>query len=223
MNTDQYRCIVFDWDGTLIDSIARIVASLKVAGRQVCGIEITDQSARDVIGMGLQEALARLLPGESDEIHLAAAEAYKRDFIVDNKVPSPLFEGVLEMLDDLKTRGFTLAIATGKSRLGLDNAIAEHDIEHLFTTTRCAGEYPSKPDPEMLLSIMRETGFAAEQTLMIGDSEHDMRMAANAGVGAVAVPHGAHDAEVLLQHQPLMCLQHIAEISDVLSHNCLTS
>jgi phosphoglycolate phosphatase len=219
MKSAHYRCLVFDWDGTLIDSIERIVTSLQTAALQTCKTHVTEVAARNVIGMGLMEALLALLPDASEAQLQLAADAYKHDYIHDNKVPSQLFTGVKEFLQELKSGGYLLAIATGKSRIGLDLSLAEHALEDFFATTRCAGEYRSKPHPEMLLSIVNDYDVAADTTLMIGDSEHDMRMANNAGIAAIGVTHGAHSAEVLERYDPLMCLQHITDLSDFLSHN----
>lgn len=219
MPSSPYQCLVFDWDGTLIDSIERITSSLQTAARKVCGLRVDEQTARDVIGMGLAEAIARLLPDADESTRKQAAEAYKQDFLYDNPVPTPLFDGVRELLNELRQGGHLLAVATGKSRAGLDRALEEHNMHDMFATTRCAGEYASKPHPEMLLAIMQDFNIPAEHTLMIGDSEHDMRMASNAGVAAVGVTHGAHSADVLAQFGPLQCLSHITDLSRFLSHN----
>jgi len=120
------------------------------------------------------------------------------------------------MLDELLDKGFTLAIATGKSRSGLEHSLAEHPVGHYFTTTRCAGENQSKPHPEMLLGILNDTQTNAEHALMIGDSEHDLMMAKNANVDAVAVTHGAHTADRLMEHKPLLCLDRVASLSSLL-------
>ncbi len=216
--TLPYQCLVFDWDGTLIDSIERITTSLQSAAHKVCGLQVDEQRARDVIGMGLMEAIARLLPDADADTRQRAAEAYKQDFLYDNPVPTPLFDGVRDLLGELQASGYLLAVATGKSRAGLERALDEHDMRGFFVTTRCAGEYASKPDPEMLHAIMRDYDLSDKRTLMIGDSEHDMRMAANADVDAVGVTHGAHSEAELLQHSPLRCLQHITDLSGFLHH-----
>lgn len=218
----EYRCLVFDWDGTLIDSIERITTSLQVAADKVCGIQVSKTDARDVIGMGLTEAVTKLLPGAEASLIEQTAEAYKQDYLYDSTVPCELFAGVRECLQQLRADGYLMAIATGKSRPGLDRSLAEHDMAQYFHTTRCAGEYPSKPQPDMLLSIVEDLDTHTGSTLMIGDSEHDMRMAKNAAVDAIGVTHGAHCADTLKRHDPVMCLQHITEISGFLSHNCAT-
>ena len=214
-----YNLLVFDWDGTLVDSIERIVTSLQNASQKVTGASVTEAAARDVIGLGLTEAIQRLHPEMNAEQVHHVAEAYKQHYLHENPVPANLFEGVKEFLDELIHQGFTLAIATGKSRTGLDHSLQEHQLASRFTTTRCAGEYRSKPHPEMLLGILQDLGTTAEQALMIGDSEHDLMMARNAGVASIAVTHGVQQAEVLLSHQPLACFDRITDLLPFLSHN----
>lgn len=219
MNNQPRKLLVFDWDGTLIDSIARIVSSLQFASESTCGVQVSEAAARNVIGLGLREAVEQLHPGMNTDAVAAVSEAYKQHFMHQNPIEAPLFEGVVDMLDDLRTRGYMLAIATGKSRIGLDHSLQTHKLAHYFSTTRCAGENPSKPHPQMLLGILGDTGTRAEHALMIGDSEHDLLMAKNAGVDAIAVTHGVHKAEVLLRHTPLACFDQITELSGFLSHN----
>ena len=219
MNTHARQLLVFDWDGTLIDSIARIVSSLQVASESVRGIQVSETAARNVIGLGLREAVEQLHPGMSETEITAVSNAYKQHFMHDNPIEAPLFEGVVDMLDDLRTRGYTLAIATGKSRQGLDHSLQAHKLALYFSATRCAGENRSKPHPQMLLGILDDVGSRAEHALMIGDSEHDLLMAKNAGVDAIAVTHGVHTAEVLLRHAPLACFDQITELSGFLAHN----
>ena len=214
-----YSLLVFDWDGTLIDSIEQITTSLQAASNIICNEEVTEEAARGVIGLGLQEAIKRLHPEKEQGLIEKMADAYRHHYLHENKVPSHLFEGVTDMLDELKSTGFTLAIATGKSRGGLDHSIIEHDVAHYFSTTRCAGEYLSKPHPEMLLGIVDDTQTNTEQTLMIGDSEHDLMMANNAGIDSIAVTHGAHSADKLMAHKPLLCLDRVTDLPKFLSNN----
>ena len=214
-----YSLLVFDWDGTLIDSIEQITTSLQAASNIICNEKVTEEAARGVIGLGLQEAIKRLHPEKEQCLIEKMADAYRHHYLHENKVPSHLFEGVTDMLDELKSTGFTLAIATGKSRGGLDHSIIEHDVAHYFSTTRCAGEYLSKPHPEMLLGIVDDTQTNTEQTLMIGDSEHDLMMANNAGIDSIAVTHGAHSADKLMAHKPLLCLDRVTDLPKFLSNN----
>ena len=217
--------MIFDWDGTLVDSIERIVTSLQFASKQAAGLETSESQARNVIGLGLHEAITKLHPeldikNQSTEI-MAIADAYRQHYLYDSEVPAPLFDGVEELLHELKREQYTLAISTGKSRTGLDRAIAEHNMADYFTATRCAGENKSKPHPEMLHEILNELNFSAHQALMIGDSEHDLKMANNASVKSIGVTHGVQDADTLEKYNPLVCLKNITDLSEFLNHNKL--
>ena len=212
----HYPLIVFDWDGTLVDSIERIVTSLQHASKTSLGESISAQQARDVIGLGLGEAIARLHPELPPHQLEPVIDAYKQHYLYENPVDAPLFPGVITLLQTLTDAGFTLAIATGKSRQGLERSIEEHDVAAFFTTTRCAGEYRSKPHPEMLLSILDELAVNAGDALMIGDSEHDLAMAQHAGVNSVGVTHGVHPAKVLQQFNPLFCLDDVTTLPEKL-------
>ncbi len=220
-----FPLLVFDWDGTLVDSIERIVTSLQHASKQAADIHIDETQARDVIGLGLNEAISKLHPELDAQLHATKlnniADAYRQHYLYDNTVPAPLFAGVSDLLDELRENGFTLAISTGKSRVGLEQSIDEHQLADYFATTRCAGENKSKPHPEMLHEILDELNFAASQTLMIGDSEHDLKMANNANVQCIGVTHGVHDAKTLEKFNPLICLNNITELSDYLIHDKL--
>ena len=221
----RFPLLVFDWDGTLVDSIERIVTSLQHASKQAADIHIDETQARDVIGLGLNEAISKLHPELDTQLRATKlnniADAYRQHYLYDNTVPAPLFAGVSDLLDELRENGFTLAISTGKSRVGLEQSIDEHQLADYFATTRCAGENKSKPHPEMLHEILDELNFAASQTLMIGDSEHDLKMANNANVQCIGVTHGVHDAKTLEKFNPLICLNNITELSDYLIHDKL--
>lgn len=220
MKSTRYDVLVFDWDGTLADSIDRIVTSLQFASRTIMKTEIDAGSARDVIGLSLRTAIVRLHPElDSNEAIETVASAYSQHYLFDNPVPAPLFEGVVDMLHDLRARGYTLAVATGKSRRGLDRALDEHGLGPLFAATRCATEHRSKPDPEMLDDIVRTLGATHRRTLMVGDSEHDLQMALNAGIDAIGVTRGVHNEEVLGRHRPLACLDDVTDLPEFLNDN----
>lgn len=218
-----FSLLVFDWDGTLVDSIERIVTSLQHASKQAIAADISETQAKNVIGLGLIEAINRLHPELDGERHSTElqriADAYRQHYLYDNPIPAPLFPGVKPLLNELKQRGYTLAISTGKSRAGLDRSILENDVADYFSLTKCATESKSKPDPQMLHEILRQLKFSNSQTLMIGDSEHDLKMAKNARVKSIGVTHGVHDADTLSKFEPLICLQNITDLSDYLSHN----
>jgi phosphoglycolate phosphatase len=216
---DKYKLLVFDWDGTLIDSIEQIVISLQIVSKKLCGENISEQAARSVIGLGLREAIETLHPEIEQTLIEEVAAAYKQHYLYENPIQPQLFDGVIDMLDEFIENGFKLAIATGKSRAGLDRSLGEHGLEHYFVTTRCAGENRSKPHPEMLAGIINDLNSAPEKTLMIGDSEHDLMMANHAQVDAIAVTDDAQQAKILMRHRPLMCLDKITDLSGFLSHN----
>lgn len=208
----RFELIVFDWDGTLMDSEARIVACLQAAFASL-GLEPPSREmARDVIGLGLEEALRRLVPDIEPALLAELIAQYRREFLVSNQTPSVLFPGARAMLEQLAAEGYRLAVATGKSRMGLDKALAETGLGELFHATRCADETFSKPHPQMLLELMDELGAHPRETLMIGDTEYDMQMATNAGASALAVSYGVHAPERLLIHGPLACFDELAAI-----------
>ncbi len=223
---NHFPLLVFDWDGTLVDSIERIVTSLQFASKQAVDINLSETRARDVIGLGLMEAITKLHPELDTPQHTDKlkdiADAYRQHYLYDNVVPAPLFRGVHELLNELREDGYTLAISTGKSRAGLEQSINEHQVADYFATTRCAGENRSKPHPEMLHEIIGELNFSASQSLMIGDSEHDLKMANNANMQCIGVTHGVHDEATLSRHNPLTCLTDITDLSAYLSHNYTT-
>jgi phosphoglycolate phosphatase len=206
------KLLVFDWDGTLMDSGDRIVSCVSAAVAELGLPPRAPQAVRDVIGLGLREAWEALYPGLGETLLGDLTERYRRHFLVQDTTPMPLFPGVTEVLTDLRAEGYLLAVATGKSRRGLDRALEETALGGLFAATRCADETRSKPHPQMLLEVMSELGAEAEQTLMIGDSEYDLRMAVDAGVGALAVAYGVKDCRHLLEFQPLGCLEAIGDL-----------
>lgn len=208
----RFELIVFDWDGTLMDSEARIVDCVQGAFADL-GLPLpTRESARDIIGLGLEEAMERLAPGIDRASLAALVLQYRRHFLVTNRTPSVLFPGARATLDWMAGQGYRLAVATGKSRAGLDKSLAETGLERTFHATRCADETFSKPHPQMLFELMDELGAGAEETLMIGDTEYDLQMARNAGVSALAVCYGVHSPERLLAQGPLACIDSLMAI-----------
>ena len=204
------RLIVFDWDGTLMDSESQIVACLRAAMRDL-GLEpLADDVLRNVIGLGLREAIDTLVPGQDMVFHDAFIGHYRNHWFASES--SRLFDGVREVLDICRQQDFLLGVATGKSRRGLDRMLGETGLEHCFDATRCADEAPSKPHPQMLVDIMQQLDVRPGQTIMVGDTEYDMEMATNAGAGKVAVTTGVHTPERLAQHAPMVTLQKLAEM-----------
>ncbi|HRN06303.1 MAG TPA: HAD-IA family hydrolase [Ottowia sp.] len=188
----QFDLICFDWDGTLFDSTAIIVRSIQQAVLDVGGAKPTDEAASYVIGMALMPALAHAAPDVPKEKYPLLGERYRHHYLATQHDIS-LFDGVLPMLADLKSRHHWLTVATGKSRRGLDDVLASRQLHGIFDGSRTADETAGKPDPRMLHELMREFGADPERTLMIGDTTHDLQMARNAGVASVGVSYGAHE------------------------------
>lgn len=206
-----FKLLVFDWDGTLMDSQARIVRSFTL-GIQDTGLESrTIAEIRYVIGLGLEEAVAELFPNSPPAKQAQLVARYRHHY-VNSPLSTSLFPGVEETLRQLANDGYWLAIATGKSRRGLDAAICESGLTGLFHSSRCADEANSKPHPQMLQEIMRELGIKPAHTLMIGDTEYDIQMAHNAQVAAIAMACGTQDKAHLLAQQPLACLDSLPEL-----------
>ena len=198
----RFDLIAFDWDGTLFDSTAIIVRSIQGAVRDVGGRVPSDKDAAYVIGLGLGQALAHAAPDVPKERYPLLGERYKHHYGREQDQIT-LFPGVLEMLNELKTRQYFLTVATGKSRWGLDQALAHVDLKDLFHASRTADETAGKPHPRMLHELMAEFGVAPGRTLMVGDTTHDLQLAANAGCASVGVNYGAHDASALEALKPL--------------------
>jgi phosphoglycolate phosphatase len=177
----------------------------------------SDQAAKTVIGLGLKEAMAALFPEHPSDMTLRLADSYRRYYSGKAINADGLFAGVLDMLTELKECGYRLAVATGKTRAGLNHALAATGTGLFFHSTRCADETASKPDPEMLFQLMRELDISQERTLMVGDSFHDLRMARNAGVSVVGVGCGANDLAELAEFGPLACIERTADLLKILS------
>ena len=214
----RFRVVVFDWDGTLADSTALIAAAIQQACRDIGEPVPDDTTARYVIGLGLADALAHVAPGLAPERHRDLAIRYRHHYLTgDPKIP--LFAGAREMLDELNGAGLLLGVATGKTRAGLNRALEQQGIADRFVATRCADEGFPKPNPDMLLHLMDRVGAEPRETLMIGDTTHDLELARNAGVAAVAVSYGAHASAGLAKCDPLALLHTIDELRRWLQAN----
>jgi len=213
---NKFDLMIFDWDGTLVNSIDWIVSCLQQAAAKMdCNIP-TDQAAKDVIGLSLVKALDELFPDVDTETKEQLIENYRQRFFSRQLSRNDLFPGVFDMLVELKQAGFQLAVATGKTRAGLDKALASTGTKELFNITRCADETDSKPAPKMIREIIDQLAVANHRSLMIGDSVHDLQMAANAGISSVAVTCGVHTPERLEAYKPLCCLTQATEILDLI-------
>ena len=207
----RFDLLVFDWDGTVVDSAAHIVASIQSACRDLGLAAPSEERARYIIGLGLTDAMQHLLPELPPEDYPKVAQRYRHHYLTGEEKVVP-FAGVREGIARLHRAGFMLSVATGKSRRGLDRALADTGLAALFHASRCADEGFSKPHPDMLLFLMDMLNVTAERTLMIGDTTHDLEMARNAGVPAVAVSYGAHEAVQLLDLAPLACAGSVDEL-----------
>jgi phosphoglycolate phosphatase len=194
----NFDLIVFDWDGTLMDSAGAIVRAILAACRDLGLPEPTEERARYVIGLGLADALAHAVPELSEDAYPEMVARYRHHYLSSDH-QLVLFPGVFELIRALADSGRMLGVATGKSRVGLNRALEHSGLGPFFHTTRCADECFSKPHPAMLHEIMEELGVAPERTLMVGDTTHDLDMASNAGVAGLAVSFGAHAPEALAQ------------------------
>ncbi|CAK0766309.1 phosphoglycolate phosphatase [Gammaproteobacteria bacterium] len=213
-----YRLIIFDWDGTLIDSEGHIVSCFQKAACDLGLPPLTYAAVRNIIGLGLMESCAVLLPSLDEAGQLKLVDRYRYHYFQESTHDSShLFPEVEKTLWRLHDNGYLLAIATGKSRRGLNRALREMNLEHFFHATRCADETTSKPDPRMVLEILDELNFSPGQAVMIGDTEYDMEMAHNAAIACIAVTYGAHERERLLRWQPLACLDELSELCALLA------
>jgi phosphoglycolate phosphatase len=213
----DYKLLIFDWDGTLADSIGRIVEAMHVASRR-SGFPLRDDFAvKGIIGLGLPEAIRTLYPEIGDGELMAFRDYYAEHYIAAEAVPSPLFEGVLESMEAFRADGYHLAVATGKARRGLDRVLKAHGWEDYFDVTRAADETASKPHPLMLEQILAHCEVRPEQALMVGDSSFDLQMARNAGMDSVAVSYGAQSIEALQQFEPRLSIDRFSELRAWLS------
>ena len=214
-----YNILIFDWDGTLMDSAAHITACMRNAIAHAGADFRTDAQIRHIIGLGLEEAVRHLLPEASAVVVRRVVEEYRQEFLFRTSHASELFAGARETLATLQAQGYDLAVATGKSRRGLDKVLAETGLEMVFAITRCADETHSKPHPLMLEEILTDFNAKPSEALMIGDSEYDLLMARNIQMDALAVSYGVHSLQHLLQYQPQGYVDDVAHIPDWLAQH----
>lgn len=217
----KFKLLVFDWDGTLMDSQARIVACVQAAAADLNLKMPSYDEAKDIIGLGLTEAMNILFPCSDLREQQSIVERYRYHYLGENKTPTELFSGAREVLEVLAAEGYLMAVATGKGRPGLNRVLEKTGLGQLFHATRCADDAFSKPHPDMLLQILDELGVEARDTLMIGDTEYDMAMAQNAGTYALGVTYGVHEKERLLRHTPLECVDEVTQIPAWLKRHAL--
>ena len=218
MQQRNFDLIAFDWDGTLFDSTKIITRCIQAAVRDVGGTVPTDEAAAYVIGLGLMQALAHAAPDVPLDKYPALGERYRHHYQAHANDLS-LFDGVLPLLEGLKARGYRLVVATGKSRHGLDDVLHRVELKGMFDGSRTADETAGKPDPRMLHELMAQFDVAPGRVLMVGDTTHDLQMAANAGCPSVGVSYGAHDPAAFKALAPKYVAHSIADLQDWLLVN----
>ena len=221
--SQNIELVIFDWDGTLFDSVGQIVASLQYAAQQF-EQPLTNEAAKSIIGLGLPEVMQILFPQVPD-LQPDILQCYADHYVANSKGDA-WFSGVAELLADLKQQGLKLAVATGKSRKGLDRVLTQTHSHEIFDITRAASETKSKPDPLMLQEILAELDVAVECAIMVGDTSYDLEMARNLNMPRIGVSYGVHSIETLQQYQPLTIAHNVQDLhvylQNVLEQTALT-
>ena len=206
------KLLIFDWDGTLCDSLSRISHCVDLAAKEH-GFHLANTlDAKEVIGLGLKESFQALFVGANKKQIALMCASYSKNFIHLDKIPSQMYEGAMDSLKYFKNQGYLLAVATGKSRNGLNRVLKEKKMTDFFDISRCSDETASKPNPLMLLEILQKLNISPEDSIMVGDTEYDLAMAVNAKVPSIAVNYGAHSPSRLKKYQPLCFIDKILEI-----------
>ncbi len=208
----DYDLLIFDWDGTLSDSVGRIVEVMQAAAADLRLPVRSDRSIKSIIGLGLPEAIQTLYPEMTPGAVERFRQCYSDHFVMREQEPSPFFEGVAEGLAAFRRKGYRLAVATGKSRRGLDRVLAAKGLADFFDVTRCADETASKPDPLMLNEILAHCQVHPSKALMIGDAPFYLEMARRAQMASVAVSYGAQPVEVLRNYEPTLVVDRFEEL-----------
>jgi len=206
----KYKLIIFDWDGTLMDSIDKIVLCMQQAAMQQRQIIPSEQAVKNIIGLSLLNAVKILFPTLSVKQQQALVESYRDQYHQSQHIDTPLYAGIVRLLNSLKTQGYILAVATGKGRKGLDTMLKKSNTGALFSATICADEAHSKPDPLMINSLLEKLHIDASQALMVGDSSYDLEMARNARVDRLGVSYGVHDIKTLASFDPIAIVDCLA-------------
>ena len=212
-----YELLIFDWDGTLADSIGRIVESMNAAAVRAGAAQSSDDAIKGIIGLALDEAIHTLYPHLEPVQVESFRQHYADIYTALDQQPSPLFEGVSESLDAFRAEGYRLAVATGKARRGLDRVLKANGWQAFFDITRAADETRGKPHPLMLEEILGHCGVEPQRALMVGDSAFDLQMASNAGMHSVAVGYGAMSLQALAEFGPQVCIEHFSQLREWLA------
>ena len=208
----KYKAIVFDWDGTLMDSISKIVESMQTSAQQL-GFPVPDyDQAKDVIGISLLPALQQLFKIDDEKVAMDLFHTYKEHFKDHAQISSPLFTGAIELLESLKQQGYILAVATGKARQGLEHNWHHSNTKHFFSASKTADDAQSKPSSDMLQQILSELNLSADQVLMVGDTTYDMAMAEAINMDRIGVSFGVHSIDALQKHKPLAVIDALHEL-----------
>lgn len=208
--------VIFDWDGTVMDSVGRIVSSMRIAAELSGAVVPSELQVRQIIGLSLEPALQTLFPAADSQMRQQLFEHYRDQYVLHNTTPAPMFAGAEQVFRELQQRGLLLAVATGKARRGLDRIFDETGLAPYFVTTRCADEARSKPHPEMLQQILAELQLPAEQAVMIGDTSHDMKMAQAINMPRIGITHGVDGHDVLSLYQPKAIVNNLQELLTVI-------
>lgn len=216
---DKYKLVVFDWDGTLMGSIDRIVSSIQEAAEACQQAIPSAKQVKGVIGLSLPKVFESLFPDTTDEESTKLRTHYKYQYLEKNLTPAPLFEDALPLLKALNDNNKLVAVATGKAKDGLERVISETNTGHYFHALRCADETISKPDPQMLISLLSELNIQPEEAVMIGDSSFDLKMATAAGVDGIGITLGVNDRDELSCYQPIAIVDSLFELQQLLLPN----
>ncbi|MBY5991068.1 HAD family hydrolase [Ferrimonas balearica] len=208
----RYDLIIFDWDGTLMDSVGRIVRCWQQAAEAMGLPEVAESAVRGIIGLSMSEAMTQLAPGLNEVEQTRFREQYRNLYADPTLAPTPVFDGVESLLTQLNEQGHKLAVATGKARHGLERAFGHSGIQHHFVGSRTACETASKPDPQMVLELCQEQGVTPARTLMVGDAWFDLEMGRRAGSESIGVSYGAGDTPHLMTAQPRAVIHHPLEL-----------
>lgn len=216
ISSKPYQLVIFDWDGTLMNSTPRIVSSLQQAAARTDLSVPSDEDSNNIIGLSLRIGIKRLFENISSQQEETFIEHYRDEYLFNNQTPAPLFDNTLKVLNKLKENQQMMAVATGKLRRGLVDSWSKTNTADYFSASRCADEAESKPSPDMLKQLLKHFGLKAEQAVMIGDTEHDMKMAEVIGMPRIGVTYGAQPLAKLTAHHPTAIVNEVGELLDYL-------
>ncbi|WP_198551842.1 HAD-IA family hydrolase [Pseudoalteromonas sp. 78C3] len=210
----KYKLVIFDWDGTVMDSVTKIVNCIRSSAESLNLVPPSDEAIKNIIGMSLEKAIDVLFPDNVAQ-HQALISGYKYQYSVDT-TPTPVFANVVSVLNALKEQGIVLAVATGKGRGGLERLLEQSQLRHFFSATRTSDEALSKPSADMLYQLLEELGISAQDAVMIGDTQIDMTMAKAAGMDRIGVTMGVHNAQQLNKLSPVATVDNYLQLQQVL-------